>query len=484
MRNLKNFLKCLAWTILWNIFWLNVILGRRHLSGQVCLFMPHLKEMERLAFQGQSAACMGIVLSLYEQCVLASLLQELRQENPNLDAATQTVRDIFAMSSKILDQLGHKGAYDHFIRWKATILDMGDDSIKDVAKHADYLPLTGDGVLGKEFETKLKERKEKNKEFKDLVPEIKQDSLPLKRKSNYPTNARDQKQSRFDNGRNNRSFSQNRSEYSTQLRYRNDYKSTSGSYGQKFQSHQKKGVSSFCAKQSNKWLKNKERTVSRDTSRGSSQIFHRSMETNHRRQTGSINHSKRIQTGVSKLASFLGNQRNSCQCQKSWYFNFGSKKFPRKSSDRTCTFCRPSPRFLQYLLFSSKKIGSIPSSDKSETPQPVSQNTTFQDGYYEDSSKSSKERRLGFICRPKRCIFSNLNSSKSQEVSKVLHKRESLSVPSLSFRSKNFSKGLHKGRSCSSSSSEDAEHQTSSVFRRLVSPKCNQTSASQRQREF
>ena len=207
------------------------------------------------------------------------------------------------------------------------------------------------------------------------------------------------------------------------------------------------------------------------------------METDHRRQVGSINHSKRIQIGVSKLASFLWNQRNSCQRQKSRYFNFGSKKFARKSSNRTCTFCRQSPRFLQYLLFSSKKIGSIPSGDKSETPQPVSQNTTFQDGYYEDSSKSGNERRLGFICRPKRCILSHLNSSKSQKISKVLHKRESLSVPSLSFRSKNFTKGLHKGRSCSSSSFEDAEHQTSSVFRRLVSSECNQTNAFQRQRQ-
>ena len=59
--------------------------------------------MERLAFQGQTAACMGIIISLYEQLALASLFQELREENPNFDAATQTVRDIFAMSSKVLD---------------------------------------------------------------------------------------------------------------------------------------------------------------------------------------------------------------------------------------------------------------------------------------------------------------------------------------------------------------------------------------------
>ena len=53
------------------------------------LFTAHLKEMERLAFQGQTAARMGIIISLYEQRALASLLQELRKEKPNLDAATQ-----------------------------------------------------------------------------------------------------------------------------------------------------------------------------------------------------------------------------------------------------------------------------------------------------------------------------------------------------------------------------------------------------------
>ena len=127
----------------------------------------------------------------------------------------------------------------------------------------------------------------------------------------------------------------------------------------------------------------------------------------------------------------------ACQCQESRYFNFGSKKFARKSSNRTCNFCGSSPRFLQYLLFSPQKIGAIPSSDKSETPQPVSQNSAFQNGHYEDSSDSSKERRLGFVCRPKRCIFSHLNPSKSQKVSKVLHKREGLSVPSFSFWPKN-----------------------------------------------
>ena len=66
---------------------------------------------------------------------------------PYLLLATQT-RDIFAMSTKKLDQLGRTGAYDHVIRWKVAIIDMGLESIKDVVKKAEVLPLTGDGVLG------------------------------------------------------------------------------------------------------------------------------------------------------------------------------------------------------------------------------------------------------------------------------------------------------------------------------------------------
>ena len=86
-----------------------------------------------------------------------------------MDSLTQTVRDSFA---KVLDQLGRTGVYHHFVRRKATMMGSGVNNIKDIAKHIDQLPLTGDGALGKECDNKLKDRKENNKEYKDLVPEI------------------------------------------------------------------------------------------------------------------------------------------------------------------------------------------------------------------------------------------------------------------------------------------------------------------------
>ena len=70
------------------------------------LYTQHLKEIERLAFQGQTAAGMGIFISLYSQQALALLLQELGSDKPNIDKAIQRVRYVFAMSTKILDQFG------------------------------------------------------------------------------------------------------------------------------------------------------------------------------------------------------------------------------------------------------------------------------------------------------------------------------------------------------------------------------------------
>ena len=64
-------------------------------------------------------------------------------------------------------------------------------------------------------------------------------SLAPKRKATYTTNTHEQKQMRFDNSRNYRSYGQNRPEYSAP-RYVNRYKSA-GTYGQRFSNQQNKG---------------------------------------------------------------------------------------------------------------------------------------------------------------------------------------------------------------------------------------------------
>ena len=208
------------------------------------------------------------------------------------------------------------------------------------------------------------------------------------------------------------------------------------------------------------------------------------METNNRLQMCSVNYSRRLQTGISEFTSIFRNQTNSCECDKSRCFKFRGKKFVRKSSNRTCTFCRATPKFLQYLFLGSEKVRRATSCDKFETPHSVPQNSAFQDGHNENGSKPSKERRLGYFNRPKRCLFSCVNPSKTPKISSLPHSGKSLSIPSIGLRSKNLAKGVHQGGSSghSRSSFENAEHKISSVSRRLASPECNKKVTSQGQR--
>jgi len=131
-----------------------------------------LKSIESLGYQGQMAARMGIVGVSYLQQGLASLMNTLKEEEPNIDRSIQTVRDLFEMSSKVLDQCGRTGAFHHMIRRKATIADTGLESLKDISAKVLDLPLSGDGVFGKGLEAKLKDRKEQKDQLSDLVPEL------------------------------------------------------------------------------------------------------------------------------------------------------------------------------------------------------------------------------------------------------------------------------------------------------------------------
>lgn len=192
-------------------------------------------------------------MNIYMQQALRVLLQELQTEKPNIDLSIQTVRDIFAMSTKILDQTGRCGAYDHMVRRKATIVDMGLENIKDVAKQTDLLPLSGDGVLGSSFETKLKDRKEKNKEMKDLIPE-------LEPKKNFGQNFKRKSTSSFQYGNKQRRYNDNSRNFNS-TSYSGDYKSPlrqlynnnnnrnyRSSYNYKYSNQRKSGVSSFRGK--------------------------------------------------------------------------------------------------------------------------------------------------------------------------------------------------------------------------------------------
>lgn len=171
--------------------------GRKAAFGSTqSLFSQPYKSIEKIAFQGQVAARMGIISICYTQQALGSLLNNLKSTSPNLDEAIQNVRDIFAMSTKSLDQMSRTGAFHHLNRRKATIADTGLHEFKDLQKTAVNAPLSGEGIFGPEFEKNLKDRQEKDKQLSDLMPETNK-KFSGKRKSSFQSDSSNQKKSRY-----------------------------------------------------------------------------------------------------------------------------------------------------------------------------------------------------------------------------------------------------------------------------------------------
>ena len=67
--------------------------GRRAAFGSSqTLFNQPFKYMEKVAYQGQVAARMGIISMCYAQQALGSLLQNLKSDSPNIDVGTECMR--------------------------------------------------------------------------------------------------------------------------------------------------------------------------------------------------------------------------------------------------------------------------------------------------------------------------------------------------------------------------------------------------------
>ena len=115
---------------------------------------------DSVAFQRQMASRLGIFSVCFMQQTLGPLLDKMQSKVVNIDSAVQSGKDIFAMSTKALDQMRRSGAFHHTIRRKAAVSDSGLNNLKDI--QVLYLPLTGDGVFVKGLKYSLKKR-EKNK---------------------------------------------------------------------------------------------------------------------------------------------------------------------------------------------------------------------------------------------------------------------------------------------------------------------------------
>ena len=165
--------------------------GSKAATKSQSLYSQPLKAIEKLAYQGQMAARMGIIINMYTQQALGNLLTLLEDKEPNIDQSIQCVRDTFAMTTKLLDQTARSGAFHHLIRRRAAMADTNLHDFKDIKSHLWSLPLSHTGVLGDGLEKKLKDRQELNKQIGDLLPEV-----DRKRKS-YNMDDRQWKRPRF-----------------------------------------------------------------------------------------------------------------------------------------------------------------------------------------------------------------------------------------------------------------------------------------------
>lgn len=215
--------------------------GRRAAFGSSqTLFSQPFKSIEKIAYQGQLASRMGIISVCYAQQALGLLLKNLKSSSPNLDEATQNVRDLFAMSTKSLDQFARSGAFHHLVRRKATVADTGLHEFKDLQKAALTSPLSGQGIFGPEFEKKLKDRQEKDKQLSELMPEMNKKTY-LKRKSSFQTESSSSKKVRSSEDSYNKPFKSN----SYNSNYKRPFRNNSQPSGYKGTASKSNSVSSF-----------------------------------------------------------------------------------------------------------------------------------------------------------------------------------------------------------------------------------------------
>ena len=137
----------------------------------------------------------------------------------------------------------------------------------------------------------------------------------------------------------------------------------------------------------------------RDTSWGSSQVFHRKIGKNYRRRMGSVSSSDRLQTRICSKTTIHGDKADEHSLQKSRNFSKRNNRTTSKRCNRKSTKSHSKCRFLQYTFSGAKKVWKTETCDKPDTPQQVSRKETFQNGHISKSSELSDTRRLGSFDR-------------------------------------------------------------------------------------
>ena len=151
-------------------------------SKQKALFTQPSKMTEKIAYKGQQAARLGIVMQLYIQQSLGTLVEHLQSEDFDKQNGLDQVKNVFSMTTKCLDQIGRAGAFHHIIRRTAAMTDTALYELEDASEFSN-LPLSSEGVFGSGLENLLKTRKEKKKQMEDLVPDVKKKTIKSKSES-------------------------------------------------------------------------------------------------------------------------------------------------------------------------------------------------------------------------------------------------------------------------------------------------------------
>ncbi|ESO90373.1 hypothetical protein LOTGIDRAFT_164300 [Lottia gigantea] len=147
------------------------IFGKDALNHFSALFGQPYKMVEKIAYRGHQAAAMGINIQLFIQKALESLMEGLSTGSDSKEQSVEKVQNIFAMTTKSLDQLGRVGAFHHIIRRTVAMSDSALYEL-DVARRLSNLPLSEEGVFGPGLETTLKVRKEQKRTMQDLLTDF------------------------------------------------------------------------------------------------------------------------------------------------------------------------------------------------------------------------------------------------------------------------------------------------------------------------
>ena len=199
---------------------------------------------------------------------------------------------------------------------------------------------------------------------------------------------------------------------------------------------------------------------------------------------GLVSHTRGLQTRISVVPSANRHKANFSPERQFTYYRSRSGRLIKKRRNRESSISREKFRFLQHIFPCPQEKWENETHHKSETPQQVSSEDSFQNGHIVKGLKSSEARRLGHIFRSERCLSARANFLETQEVPSVLCKQKMLPVQSVMLRTNLCPEGIHQVGSRSSSTFTTAKCQTSIVSRRLVSFESSQKVSSSRSREM